>query len=155
MNINELLKSLSALNSEFAYLVKKTGINRYDDLSQIEADNNDPDQLLLIVELRRVMLNISDASDRISYLQKPIKGEYVLHKNSRGRYGCEAHEYTCGNSIEYYAYDDWAYDDLGGHYRWIISRVEHDGDDYYIVGSNSFSSDGNNIPLEGLRIRIR
>jgi len=150
MNINELMKSLSVLNSEFARLIKKTGIDKYDDLSGIEADNNNPEQLLLVVELRKVMLNISEASDRISYLQKPIKGEYVLHKNSRGRYGCSAHEYTCGNCIEYYAFDDWE-----GHYRWVISRVEHDENDYYIVGSKSISSDGNNIPLEGLRVRVR
>ncbi len=150
MNINELMKSLSVLNSEFARLIKKTRIDKYDDLSEIEADNNNPEQLLLIVELRNVMLNISNASYTISYLKKPIKGEYVLHKNSDGRYECNAHEYTCGNCIEYYAYDNWE-----GHYRWVISSVEHDGDDYYIVGSKSLSSDGNAIPLEGLRVRIR
>ncbi len=150
MNINELMKSLSVLNSEFVRLIKKTGIDKYDDLSDVEADLNNPEQLLLVDELRKVMQNISEASYTISYLQKPIKGEYVLHKNSGGRYECSAHEYTCGNCIEYYAYDNWE-----EHYRWIISRVEHDGDDYYIVGSKSLSSDGNAIPLEGLRVRIR
>ncbi len=150
MNINELLKYLSELNSDFKRLVKKTGIDKYYDLSEIEADSNNPDQLLLVEELRKIMLNIYDASYTISYLQKPIKGEYVLHQNSGGRYECSAHEFTCGNCIEYYAYDNWE-----GHYRWIISRVEHDGDDYYIVNSKSLSSDGNNVPLEGLRVRIR
>lgn len=150
MNINELMKSLSELNSEFTRLIKKTGIEKYEDLSGIEADSNSPEQFLLVEELRKVMLNISKASDTISYLQKPIKGEYVLHKNRRERYECTAHEYTCGNCIEYYAYDDW-----NGYYRWVISSVEHDGNDYYIVGSKAISSDGNGIPLEGLRVRIR
>ncbi|MCM1008316.1 MAG: DUF5348 domain-containing protein [Ruminococcus flavefaciens] len=150
MNINELMKSLSELNSEFTRIIKKTEIEKYDDLSEIEADSNSPEQLLLVEELRKVMLNISEASGTISYLQKPIRGEYVLHKNSNGRYECSAHEYTCGNCIEYYAYDDW-----NGYYRWVVSSVEHNGDDYYIVGSKSISSDGNGIPLEGLRVRIR
>lgn len=150
MNINELMKSLSELNSDFKSLVNKTGIEKYDDLSGVEADWNNPEQLLLVEELRKIMLNISEASYTIGYLQKPIKGEYVLHKNSGGRYECSAHEYTCGNCIEYYAYDAWE-----GHYRWVISSVEHDGNDYYIVGSKSLSSDGGYVPLEGLRIRIR
>lgn len=150
MNINELMKSLSKLNPEFKYLISKTGIDKYDDLSGVEADWNNPEQLFMVEELRSAMQKISEASEIISYLEKPIKGEYILHKNSNGRYECSAHEYTCGNGIEYYAYDNW-----NGHYRWILSSVEHDGIDYYIVGSKSLSSDGNVIPLEGLRIRIR
>lgn len=150
MNINELMKSLSELNYDFKNLVNKTGIEKYDDLSGVEADWNNPEQCLLVEELRNVMLKISEASGTISYLCKPINGEYVLHKNNRGRYECEVREYTCGRCIEYYAYDDW-----NGYYRWIVSRVEHDGNDYYIVGSKSISSDQNNIPLEGLRVRIR
>ena len=150
MNINELMKSLSELNSELKYLVRKTKIDRYDDLSGVEADWNNPEQLLLVEKLCSAMQKISEASDTISYLEKPIKGEYVLHKNSNGRYECSAHEYTCGNCIEYYAFDE-----LDEHYRWIVSSVEHNGDDYYIVGSKSLSCDGNAVPLEGLRVRIR
>lgn len=150
MNINELMKSLSKLNPELKRLINKTGIDKYDDLSEVEADFNNPEQLFLVEELCSAMQKIDEVSYTISYLEKPIKGEYVLHKNSNGRYECSAHEYTCGNCIEYYAYDNW-----NEHYRWIVSRVEHDGDDYYIVGSKSLSSDGNAVPLEGLRVRIR
>ncbi len=150
MNINELMKSLSKLNPEFKHLINKTGIDKYDDLSEVEADLNNPEQLFLVEELCSAMKKICEASYTVSYLEKPIKGEYVLHKNSNGRYECSAHEYTCGNCIEYYAYDSW-----NEHYRWIVSSIEHDGDDYYIVGSKSLSSDGNAVPLEGLRVRIR
>ena len=150
MNINELMKSLSKLNPEFKCLINKTGIDKYDDLSEVEADLDNPEQLFLVEELCSAMKKIYEVSYTISYLEKPIKGEYVLHKNSNGRYECSAHEYTCGNCIEYYAYDNW-----NEHYRWIISSVEHDGDDYYIVGSKSLSSDGNAVQLEGLRVRIR
>lgn len=150
MNINELLKSLSKLNFELKYLISKTKIDRYDDLSEVEADLNNPEQLLLVDELCSAMQKISEASDTISYLEKPIKGEYILHKNSNGRYECSAHEYTCGNGIEYYAYDE-----TEERYRWVISRVEHDGDDYYIVGSKWLRFDRNAVPLEGLRVRRR
>lgn len=150
MNINELMKSLSALNSEFKSLISKTKIDRYDNLSEVEADWNNPEQLLLVEELGSAMQKISEASEIISYLKKPVKGEYVLHKNCNGRYECSAHEYTCGNGIEYYAYDE-----TEERYRWVISRVEHDGDDYYIVNSKWLRFDRNAVPLEGLRVRIR
>ncbi len=150
MNINELMKSLSELNYELKSLIRKTKIDRSDDLSGVEADWNNPEQLLLVEELRSAMLKISEVSETISYLEKPIKGEYILHQNSNGRYECSAHEYTCGNCIEYYAYDE-----TEDRYRWGISRVEHNGDDYYIVNSKWLRRDRNNIPLEGLRVRRR
>lgn len=81
MNINELMKSLSVLNSEFTRLIKKTGIEKYEDLSGTEADSDSPEQLLLVEELRKVMLNISKASDTISFLQKPIKPK--LHRKHK------------------------------------------------------------------------
>lgn len=150
MNINELMKSLSELNYELKSLIRKTKIDRSDDLSGVEADWNNPEQFLLVEELCSAMLKISEASDTISYMEKPIKGEYVLHKNSNGRYECSAHEYTCGDGIEYYAYDE-----RNERYRWVISSVEHDGNDYYIVHSKWLRCDRNAVPLEGLRIRIR
>lgn len=66
MNINELLKSLSELNSEFKRLINKTGIDKYDDLLGVEADWDNPEQLLLVEELRSAMLKISEVSDTIS-----------------------------------------------------------------------------------------
>ena len=150
MNINELFKSLSELNYELKCLINKTEIDMYDDLSGVEADWDNPEQLLLVEKLGSAMQKISEASYTISYLEKPIKGEYILHKNSNGRYECSAHEYTCGNCIEYYTYDE-----TEERYRWIISSVEHDGDDYYIVNSKRLRFDRNAVPLEGLRVRIR
>lgn len=150
MNINELMKSLSELNYELKSLIRKTKIDMYDDLSGVEADWNNPEQLFMVEELRSAMQKISEASEIISYLKKPVKGEYVLHKNCNGRYECSAHEYTCGNCIEYYAYDE-----TEERYRWVISRVEHDGDDYYIVNSKWLRCNRNAVPLEGLRVRRR
>lgn len=150
MNINELMKSLSELNYELKSLIRKTKIDRYDNLSEVEADWNNPEQLFMVEELRSAMQKISEASDTISYLEKPVKGEYILHKNSNGRYECSVHEYTCGDGIEYYAYDE-----TEDRYRWCVSRVEHDGDDYYIVNSKWLRCDRNAVPLEGLRVRRR
>lgn len=150
MNINELMKSLADLNKDMKYLVEKTKFDCYDDLSEMNSDRNNPDDNQLMSELRVVMLHISDASKKINYLQSPIKGEYVLSKNRNGRYECSIHEFTSGNLIEYYAYDE--YDEC---YRWVISRVEHNGNDYYIVGSQTLTSDRSSISLEGLRVRIR
>lgn len=150
MNINELYKSISELNREIKYLVGKTQIDTYEDMSEIESDSSNPDDNQLMHELRDVMLHLSEISDTITFLKKSVKGEYVLYKNSKGRYECSEHEFTSGNVIEYLAYDEYS-----GHYRWVISRVEHNGSDYYIVGSQSLTYERRLIPMEGLHIRIR
>ena len=144
MNINELRTELDELNSTFFKpLLENTDVWDYDDFSdKIIGGLESADDYLLLDELHDVMAHINEAAKRLNYLSRPIEGEYFIHQNSSGRFECEAKEYTCGCKIEYYARDD--FDEK---YKWFLSRIEHDGDQYFIVGSD--------VPLEGLRVRIR
>ncbi len=143
MNINELKTELDKLNRAFRPLLEDRDIWDYDDFSEeIIFKLKSADDYLLSDELRDVMTHINAAANKLNYLSRPIKGEYIIHQNERGRYECEAKEYTCGCSIEYYAPDD--FDDK---YKWFLGRIEHDGDKYYIVGTD--------VPLDGLRVRVR
>jgi hypothetical protein len=150
MNVNELMNELLQLNKAIGKLVEKTEIDTVCDMSAVDRNYDNPEELLLADELCQVMLDLESAARVISYLSKPIKATGILHKNRNGRYECDYHEFTCGNSIEYYTYD---YDTET--YKWIISRVEHDGNDYYIVGSRRISKDSNPIPMNGLKVRFR
>lgn len=151
MNIKELQQLLEQLNSDLKYLISATKADSFDDLSGVDFDSSDPNEVLAVMEYTKVMNHLVEACNTISYLQRPIKGEYVLHRNSSDRFECEAHEYTSGDIIEYLGYD---------RYReracWVVSSVEHNSMDYYIVGSKSYNIEMDlDIPMGGLRVRIR
>lgn len=141
--LKDLLTELYTVNTKIKSIIKASKFDEYDDLSGLNIDYDDPEQRFLVNELRGAMTFLDNASSSISYLQRPIAGEYTLHKNSGGRYECSAHEYTSGNGIEFYFYDQYE-----ERFTWAASRVEHDGNDYYIVGYKDLS-------LEGLRVRRR
>lgn len=142
MNIQQLHNELSELNINIERILTQSGFDIHNDLYDMEC-GSDPDSLMLREELTDVLDHLDIASSILIYLNKRVAGEYTLHKKSNGRYGCEICEYSCGNRIEFYGYDG----DLEK-YRWYISRIEHDGNDYYIVGFRK-------VRLDGLKIRIR
>ena len=67
----------------------------------------------------------------------------MLSLNSRDYFEDEFQEYHCGHTIEFYFYDDW-----DEKWKWRTSRVEHNGERYYIIGNPK-------IDLNGLRVRHR
>ncbi|MBQ1388626.1 MAG: DUF5348 domain-containing protein [Clostridia bacterium] len=140
MNIQQLHDRLNDLKIE--KLLSQSGFDIHNDLYDMECES-DPDSLMLREELTDVLYHLDIASSILKHLKKKVVGEYTLHKNNNDRYSCAAWEFTCGNRIEFYDYDD----DLEK-YRWYVSRIEHNGNDYYIVGFR-------NLSLDGLRIRIR
>ena len=142
MNIQQLYNNLSDLNKEISTILKQSGFDTHNDLYDLDC-GSDPDSLMLREELTDVLDHLDVVNSILNYLGKKIAGEYTLHKNKNDRYSCDLHEYTCGNRIEFYYYDD----DIEK-YRWNISTVEHNGSDYYIVGYRDIS-------LNGLKVRIR
>ena len=116
--LNELVNELYNVNMKIKQIIKAAQYETYDDLSGLNYDSSNPDDAFLITELRGIMDKLETASCNIDYITRPIKGVYTLHKNRSGRY------------------------------EWAASRVEHDGDDYYIVGYPD-------IKLDGLKIRLR
>lgn len=147
MTISELKLELDKFNRSFKVLIKNPQIWDFGEFSsEMRKSFKSENDRFLADELCRVMDKLEEASNVLDYLSRPIIGEYFLRKNSRGRYECNQHEYTSGDRIEYYCYDE--YDDK---YKWVRSRIEYDSniEDYYIVGApRSFS-------LEGAKVRIR
>lgn len=144
MNIEELKKRLFDLNSELKELLEVTGYAEYSALEYIEMKDDANDRFLRR-EFTGIFDSLEKASNDISYLEKEIIGEYKLRKNSRGRYETDIREFSCGSTIEFLYYDDFSECE-----RWVVSSVEHDGNDYYITGSRYKS-----VVLEGLTVRIR
>ncbi len=79
------------------------------------------------------------------YLDLEIKYESKLFPNDDDRYEMEKGDYfTCGSIIEYLSNDD-RYSDYP---FWRKSKVESDGNKYYIV-------DEPKVSLSGLLVRVR
>lgn len=143
MTINDLTSSLQDLNKQISKLLRESDFENYDDLSGLEINYESAEERFILREYREIMDSLDQVNRALNYLKRPIKGIYQLHKNSRDRYECDCKEFTSGNSIEAYIFDEFE-----ERFEWIASRVEHNGHDYYIVGFPE-------TPLEGLRIRVR
>ena len=70
----------------------------------------------------------------------------LLHKNKKNKYTIVNPSITTGGYLTYtLAKPTRTYKEVAS---WRSSRVEHDGNDYYIVGYR-------NVELSGLRVRVR
>lgn len=152
--IIDIMNELRALNPDIKQILSHADFENYEDLSGIELDRNDAEQLFLLDELQTILSKLDDVSHTLNYLTRPIKAEGTLHKNSNGRYELKGHELTSGSGIEYLTTDDWhmAYNDNDDYVPtpyWKASRIEHNGNDYYIVGADNLDT------LENVRVRIR
>ncbi|GGA58944.1 hypothetical protein GCM10007416_35140 [Kroppenstedtia guangzhouensis] len=86
---------------------------------------------------------LEEALTRWEYLQKPVVAEGFLRKNENGRYEIGDREFTSGESIEILISDP-GFDET----VWVKSRVEHNGQDYYLMGYEE-------VPMDGLMARQR
>lgn len=134
-DLKKVLSSASSLSRTISELLKKSTYENYDD--------NDEEQLLLLDEFKRILDKLENAKRDIDYLNRPIAYAGFLQKNSRGRYEIGDKEFTSGNGIEVLVYDNF-YEKK----RWTKARIEHDGEDYYLIGYKD-------VPMQGLKVRIR
>jgi len=143
-DMNTIYAKTVAMSWDIKQLVRFSGYNESDGMNDVEINRNDPEQKFLRDEMSRVMGNLTDVLDTIEYLSKPIEEVGTLHMNSRGRYETEDEtELTCGYSLEALIYDD--FDDSR---YWAKTRIEHDGERYYLYGYKKTS-------LDGLKVRFR
>lgn len=125
-------------------VLKYSTYEDYDDLSELDIDYKDSEQLFLLEELQAVMRCLDEVRGRLEYLSLPIQEVSVLHKNESGRYETgSGHYYTCGSPIEALVQDG---------YRevpyWVRTRVEGNGKGYFLVGYDS-------VEMDGLTVRVR
>lgn len=153
-HIKDIMTEVKELNIKLKQILYHSQYEMYDDLSGLEYNKADAEELFLLDELQQIMYKIDDISHTLNYLEKPIKAEGTLHKNANGRYEVQGIELSSGCGLEYLATDDrhMRYNDNDDYVPtpyWCASRIEHDGTDYYIVGANDLDT------LENVRVRIR
>ena len=143
MKLSELFNRIKALDKDLKDIIKDSQIDDYEDLSGLDIDLDDPEDRFLWRELRKMMSHVDDLHKEIRYLSYPVEGEAFMRKNDRGRYESMYQEYKAGYPIEFRYYDE-----SSDRYEWILSTLEHNGKDYYIVGYPD-------VELEDLKVRIR
>jgi hypothetical protein len=74
------------LNRSITQFLKFTTCTDYDDLSGLDIDFSDGEQLLLWEELRRITDKLADMQEYISYLTRPITEVSLLRKGTAGKY---------------------------------------------------------------------
>ena len=140
MALSEAVK----LNRSISQFLKFSTYTDYDDLSGLDIDRTDSEQLLLWEEIRRITDRLADVQECISYLTRPITEVSILRKGTAGKYRtAKGHYYDCHSNIEALVTDE--YHDVP---YWTRTTVEHNGEDYYLVGYK-------NLPMNGLRVRVR
>lgn len=104
-------------------------------------DSGDPESMYQ----RRVYTKAGDKLEGIVWMLErafaEIADEGFLKKGTNGRYSLNGFEFTSGATIEFLAEDS---DGM----RWVQSRIEHNGRDYYLVGHQHLS-------LKGLKVRLK
>ena len=126
---NETLKALQRFEDSF---------ERFE--NQYDREAVSIDERSQFNQLRRIYDSSLDITNSLKFLQKPVRAEGALRKQSNGRYQVEGVELTSGHSIE--LYDDE--DDI-----FYPTSIEHNGEDYYIVFL------GREVPIESKLVRIR
>lgn len=140
MALSEAVK----LNRSITQFLRFSTYTDYDDLSGLDIDFADGEQLLLLDELRRITDQLADVQEYISYLTRPITEVSRLRKGTAGKYRtAKGHFYDCRSSIEALVTDE--YHEVP---YWTRTIVEHNGEDYYLVGYKDF-------PMDGLCVRVR
>ena len=142
-NLNELLKAATRISETVERVLNESEFSEYGDLSGFDVDCSNPDQLFLKDELQNIAARLQSVSKSIKYLNKPATDVYTLRRNASGRYECELFELTSGSTLEALVFDTW-----GECFKWVCSRIEHNGEDYYLYGHDATS-------LEGLQVRFR
>ena len=148
MTLTTILTRLRGIDREMQELINETGFDPDDGLDgQVCPETTDPEELFLQEYIENILDAFTELHDDISYLGNPTHGEFVLTLFPDGRYGYvdeqgNSNTFHCGKTLE--AKVPVPY----GHPRWVRTRIEHDGSDFYLVRHSS-------VPLNGLTIRER
>ena len=95
-DLQMVLSEAVKLNQRIAQFLKFSTYPDYDDLSGLDIDFADGEQLLLLEELRRITDRLADVQEYISYLTQPITEVSTLRKGSAGKYRtAKGHFYDC------------------------------------------------------------
>lgn len=148
MTPNEFFSRLCVLDRKAQALIAEAGLDCKDGPGcKVCPDPGSPEDRFFLEALSNLMAPLEDLHEALEYLKAPTHGEYQLERFPNGRYGYFddhgiRHIFTCGSSIEA------KITDAHGRPQWIRTRMEHDGNDYFLWLHGS-------VPLAGLTIRER
>lgn len=144
MELSMALVQMKGLKYRIDDILNVTTYDEYADLRGLHVNHKDSDQLFQLKELQVIMRKLADIGGSIEYLFRPVKETGILHRDENGEYRTEkGYCYCNGNLIEVLLQD-------GSHEVpcWVQTKVEYDGEDYYLAGYEE-------IPMEGLKVRVR
>lgn len=144
MEINTVLEKMVELKIQIDDILRSSTYDEHADLRGLHVDRKDSDQLFLLKELRSIMRKLADTGCSIEYIFRPVREVDSWHQNEDGEYVTgQGYPYRSGSLIEVLLQDD-------SHEVpcWTLTKVEHDGEGYYLVGYEE-------IPMEGLNVRVR
>lgn len=149
MTLKTIFKRLTDIDCQFQTLIRDICMDENCELRDVFTPNReDPDEMFLFNKLSDLMTPLCSLHKELSYLLMPCSDIHILRRYPTGRYGYDIHPFeeertfSCGSRVEALIYDK------DGNPRWISSRIEHNGTDYYLYGYSD-------IPLNGLSIRER
>lgn len=149
MTLQSIFTRLTDIDRHVRDLIRDIGMDDNCEFWDVVTPNKtDPDEMFLFDELCDLISPLCRLHRELSYLRIPCSDTQVLKRYPNGRYGYdirpfkEGRTFTCGSPIEALIYDE------AGYPRWVSSRIEHDGSDYYLYGYSD-------VPLNGLTIRER
>ena len=143
-DLQAALSEAIELNRSISQFLKFSAYLNCNDLSGLDIDFSDGEQLLLLDELRHITDKLADVQEYIPYLTRPIMKVSRLRKGTAGKYRtAKGRYYDCCSSIEALVTDE--YHNVP---YWTRTTVEHNGEDYYLIGYKG-------LPMEGLRVRVR
>lgn len=143
-DLQMVLAEAVKLNRSITQFINFTTYPKYGDLSGLDMDLTDSEQIMLWDELWHITDKLADVQARINYLSQPVVEVSRLSKGTAGKYRTEKdHYFDCQSSIEALVTDE--YRDVP---YWTRTTVEHDGKDYYLLGFHGLS-------MDGLTVRVR
>ena len=107
-DLNMALAEAVKLNQHITQFLKFSTYPEYNDLSGLDIDFHDGEQILIWDELRRITERLADVQEYISYLTRPIAEESRLRKGTAGKYRtAKGHYYDCTSVIEALVSDEY------------------------------------------------
>ena len=141
--LSTALIQMKGLKYRIDDILSVTTYDEHADLRGLHADHKDSDQLFQLRELRSIMRKLADIGGSIEYLFRPVLETGTLHRDENGEYRTgEGYCYRSGSLIEVLLQDN-----PGEAPCWVQTKVEHDGEDYYLIGFEY-------IPMDGLSVRV-
>ena len=107
-DLQQVFTEAIRLSRSISQFLKFSSYTDYDDLSGLDIDFADGEQLFLWDELRRITDRLADVEDCISYLTNPITEVSRLRKGTAGKYRtAKGHFYDCRSRIEALVTDEY------------------------------------------------